>query len=120
MSSRRPNATASRVIDLIADNRAAIAALCDRYGVEALDVFGSAVTGAFDEGASDVDFIARFADTSPGFANRYLDFAEALERLLGRPVDVMFDRPIENPYLRRSIESSREKVFERAPRQEAL
>jgi predicted nucleotidyltransferase len=120
MDSRRAEVTTSRAIDLIAHNRAAIAALCDRYGVEALDVFGSAATGAFDETSSDVDFIARFADTSPGLANRYLDFAEALERLLGRPVDVMYDRPIMNPYLRRSVEASREKVFERAAREETV
>lgn len=120
MVSRRPHTVTSRVIDLITDNRASIAALCDRFGVETLDVFGSAARGTFDAESSDIDFIARFGDTSPGLANRYLDFAEALERLLDRPVDVMFDRPITNPYLRRSVESSRERVFERASREEAI
>jgi len=81
--------------------------------VERLDLFGSVVMGTFDEQSSDVDFSARISDMSPGLANRYLDFTEALERLLGRPVDVMFDQPITNPDLRRSIEASREKVFER-------
>lgn len=108
------------MIGLVAERQAAIAALCQQYGVESLDVFGSASTGAFDEQTSDVDFIVTFSDMSPGIANRYLDFAEALEQLLGRSVDVMFDRPIENPFLRRTVNASRENVFERRSRQEIV
>ncbi len=108
------------MIPLVTVNRSAIADLCVRYGVESLDVFGSAATGAFDEVSSDIDFIVTFVDMSPGIANRYLDFAEALERLLGRPVDLMFDQAISNPYLRRTVEASRKNVFERAPRQAAV
>ncbi len=78
--------------------------------MSSLDIFGSAVTGAFNE-TSDIDFIVDFADMSPGIANRYLDFAEALERLLGYPIDLMFEGPITNPYLRQSVQSSRERVF---------
>lgn len=108
------------VIRLVSANQEAIAELCLAYGVESLDVFGSAATGTFDEGSSDIDFIVTFADMSPGIANRYLDFVESLERLLGKSVDVMFDRSIENPYLRRSVEASRENIFERTARQEVV
>ena len=99
------------MIDLIASNRSGIADLCRRFGVGSLEVFGSAATGAFRTGESDIDFIVDFADTAPDIANRYLDLAEALERLLGRPVDVMFAGPIANPYLRRTVDASRETVF---------
>ncbi len=78
--------------------------------MSSLDIFGSAATGAFNE-TSDIDFIVDFADMSPGIANRNLDFAEALERLLGYPIDLMFEGPITNPYLRHSVQSSRERVF---------
>ena len=40
-----------------------IGALCRRYGVRRLDLFGSAATGAFDPATSDLDFVAAFADT---------------------------------------------------------
>jgi predicted nucleotidyltransferase len=120
MDASRVHSLTGNAVGLITENREAIAALCDRFGVDALDVFGSVVSGAFKEGSSDVDFIVRFADTSPGLANRYLDFSEALERLLGRPVDVIFDRPITNPYLRRSVEATRERVFERSSRLETV
>lgn len=99
------------MIDLVRQKRDAIADLARAYGVSTLDIFGSAATGAVNEETSDIDFIVDFADMSPGIANRYLDFAEALERLLGRPVDLMFEGPISNPYLRQSVQLSREPVF---------
>lgn len=108
------------MIGLVADKQTAIGALCRQYGVESLDVFGSASTGAFDEQSSDIDFIVKFADLSPGIANRYLDFAEALERLFGRSVDVMFDGPIANPYLKQTVDASRENVFGHQSRQEII
>lgn len=98
--------------------RDAIAALCRAHGVTTLDVFGSVVDGCFDPLRSDYDFIAHFApraDTSLG--RRYLAFTEALERLLGRPVDVMTDRRVENPYLRRAIEATRQRLYDDATAQ---
>jgi predicted nucleotidyltransferase len=57
-------------------------ALCRRFRVARLDLFGSAARGAFNPQTSDLDFIARFEDAGqPGYARRYLDFAEALEHL---------------------------------------
>jgi len=42
---------------------------------------------------------------------RFVAFSDALEALLGRPVDLMTDHPIENPYLRESIASSRRLLY---------
>lgn len=38
----------------------AIRALCRAYGVARLDVFGSAVTAAFDPARSDIDFLVEY------------------------------------------------------------
>jgi hypothetical protein len=77
-----------------------------------LDVFGSAATGAFRDG-SDLDFVATFSDTTPGtYADRYLDFAEALEALFGRKVDLLTERAIRNPYFRRSVDATRQVVYD--------
>ena len=56
-----------------------IADLCQTYGVQKLEVFGSAATGAFDSERSDIVLIVDFADESPGLARRFVAFAEALE-----------------------------------------
>ena len=101
------------MIGLIEQQRDAIHALCQQYGVRRLDLFGSAATGAFDAATSDLDFVATFADTrSPGYADRYLGFAEALEMLFGRPVDVITERAIRNPYFRQAVEASRQPIYD--------
>ena len=98
---------------LIEQHHDAIRALCQKYGVRRLDLFGSAATGAFDPATSDLDFVATFADTrSPGYADRYLGFAEALEMLFGRPVDVITERSIRNPYFRQAVEASRQPIYD--------
>ena len=89
-----------------------IAELCEEFGVERLELFGSAATGEVEE-ANDIDFIVRFADRSLGYATRYLDFAEALEELLDRKVDLVTERSIQNPYFRRSVDASRQVIYDR-------
>ena len=88
--------------------------LCDQYGVSRLEVFGSAVTGTFNPASSDFDFIATFAEKGFGsrYGRRYLSFAEELESLLGRPVDLLTDAPLRNPYFARSVNESRRTIYE--------
>jgi predicted nucleotidyltransferase len=100
------------MIPEIVERRDEIQALCRQYGVIRLDLFGSAATGAFNEETSDLDFVATFVDTQkPGYADRFLDFAEALESLLGRPVDLVTDRSIRNPYFREEVEATRQPIY---------
>ena len=90
-----------------------IIALCKKYGVLRLEVFGSAARGVdFDEERSDVDLIARFDKTHIKFTlSDFFEFAEELEKIMDRKVDLSEDVPIKNPYLRQSINSSRELVY---------
>src|SRR5215213_7146372 len=98
---------------LIEQHREAIRTLCQEYGVRRFDLFGSAATDAFDAATSDLDFVATFADTqSPGYADRYLGFAEALEALFGRSVDVITERSIRNPSFREAVERSRQAIYD--------
>lgn len=85
-----------------------IVALCRGYGVERLEVFGSAADGRFDPNRSDFDFIVRMAPRpQASLARRFLGFIDGLEALLGRRVDVLADGPIDNPYLRQAVDASR-------------
>jgi predicted nucleotidyltransferase len=93
-----------------------IGELCRRYGVERLEVFGSAATDTFDEEMSDVDFVVLFSDEvrrSPDYADTYLDLAWDLEELLGQDVDLVTERSIQNPYFRQSVDASRQVIYER-------
>ena len=90
----------------------AVAALCRRYGVRRLDVFGSAVAGDFDPERSDLDLLVEFEDQTPmPYVNAYLGFQAAMEDLTGRKVDVVSDRSIRNPYFRAMVERQRRPVF---------
>ncbi len=102
------------MIPLIENHRTDVEQACREYGVERLDVFGSAATGRFRERASDLDFIADFGDALPGIADRYLDFAEELERIFGRPVDVLTEDSLRNPIFRHAVERERQRVYERS------
>ena len=94
----------------IATHRAAVAALCARFHVRRLDVFGSAARGTdFDPARSDIDLLVEFdpGQATPTFAD-VLALQDALESLFGRKVDLAMAGAIRNPYLRASIEASRE------------
>ena len=98
---------------IIQRHRKEIAALCQRYRVERLDLFGSAALGRFDDRHSDLDFIVRFADPdAPGVARRFFGLVEALELVLDRPVDLLTDRPFRNPYFASSVAETRQTVYE--------
>jgi predicted nucleotidyltransferase len=96
----------------ITDHREDIARLCERYCVRRLDVFGSATTDQFDPATSDVDFVVEFVDpAAPTYADDYFGLKDALEGLLGRPVDLLTRVSIRNPFLRCRIEGTSMPVY---------
>jgi len=102
------------MIELIDNAKDEIAVLCRQYRIKRLDVFGSAATGEFDPETSDIDFLVDLGGYELGVSGRFLDFANALEQLLGYAIDLVTEDSIRNPYFRRSVERSREPVYERA------
>lgn len=71
-------------------HRDAIAALCRRFGVTRLEVFGSAARGDdFDPARSDVDLLVEFEPGSRRDFAALVEFEEALEAVFGRKVDVL-------------------------------
>ncbi len=97
----------------IADKREVLAALCRRYGVARLEIFGSASRGTdFDPQTSDADFLVEFnRDSGLAPFDQFFDLAEALRDALGRPVDLVESGTVQNPYLRAAIDRSRELVY---------
>jgi predicted nucleotidyltransferase len=97
---------------LLAPHADAIAALCRRYGVARLELFGSAATGQFRPGQSDYDFLMELDLQAEGsLALRLVDFAEALETLLGAPVDLVNPNSIRNRYFAAEVERTRVPVY---------
>ena len=98
----------------LANQLPSIAALCQRYGVAHLELFGSATSTEFNPESSDFDFLVELDKSSPGSpARRWIELAEALEKLLGRHVDLVNPRYIRNPYFAEAVNASRTVVYDR-------
>jgi len=102
-------------LTLIDAHRAAIEALCGRYGVSRLALFGSALRGNPGAAPNDIDLTVEFEETegiSP--AHQYFDFKADLELLLGRPVDLVELRAMQDCRLKRIIQKTQVPVYGRA------
>ena len=98
-----------------------ITALCERYGVEHLELFGSATDADFNTESSDYDFLVELDKQAPGsLARRWIDLAEGLEQLLGRHVDLVNPSYIRNPYFLKAVNNSRTLVYDRQSSQAAV
>lgn len=100
------------MISLVAQKQAEVAALCRKFKVRRLDLFGSAANNRFNDADSDLDFVVSFSDQEPAEYSRcYFSLADALEKLFQREVDLITERSIRNPYFRQAIEQTREPVY---------
>lgn len=91
---------------------AEVSALCHRYGVRKLELFGSATTGTFDPQTSDLDFLVDLdPDGDETLFHRYFDLKEALEVLFGRKVDLVMVGALENPYFIESVNKTRQTIY---------
>ena len=97
----------------ISQSRQAITQLCENLAVRRLDLFGSASQAGVE--AHDFDFIVELFPNQPtSQARRCIALAEGLEALLGKPVDLVTQRSIRNPYFAEAVQGQRMPVYERA------
>lgn len=100
------------MIPLIESRQPDIAALCGRFGVRSLEVFGSAAEGVFDAARSDIDFLVEFdQDDAGSLFHRYFGLQEALAQLFGRKVDLVSASGLRNPYFIAALNKSRQPVY---------
>ena len=78
--------------------------LCDKYHVDKMYLFGSALNSNFNSN-SDIDFLVKFKpiDLAKYFEN-YINFKENLKKLVGREIDLVEQQTLKNPILISSIE----------------
>ncbi len=95
--------------------------LSEKFSVEKLYLFGSAGTDHFNK-ESDIDFLVSFQEDIPlgNFADNYFDFHDRLEAMLKREVDLITEKSIKNPYLARSINSTKKIIYDRESQKVSL
>lgn len=89
--------------------------LAEAYGVARLEVFGSAMTDAFDPGKSDVDFIVHYPDDYEfgSFLKRYLDLEEAISEVLERPAQLVMTSALKHDRFRQNAARTRTLIYDR-------
>jgi len=91
-----------------------IGELCQSYKVEKLYAFGSVVSNHFNSKTSDIDFIVELGSLPPVEKGESLmNFWTDLEELFSRRIDLLSDQPIKNPFLRKSVEETKQLIYER-------
>ena len=100
------------MIAQIESHRPEIEALCRKYRVAYLEVFGTAATADFDPRKSDIDFLVTFEPLETGpLASAYFGLLSELGRVFGRHVDLVTPGAIRNPYFRQGIDNTRKLIY---------
>lgn len=92
-----------------------LAAICRANAVRGLYLFGSALTERFDQKhASDLDFYVEMEAPLPPLerGENLLRLWNELESLFGRPVDLLTDTAVQNPFLLRQINSTKVLLYD--------
>ena len=100
------------MVAIVEDKREAIAALCRKYGVVRLFVFGSALRDDFRPGESDIDLLVEFGPMGGhAKAHAYFDLLDELSTLLGTKVDLVMAGAVKNRYIARDIERTKREFY---------
>ena len=98
---------------LIELNMDRIIALCKKYKVAKLWVFGSILTPHFND-ESDVDLSVSFDKEKiklEDYADNYFDFMDELRSIFQRDIDLVCDDSARNPYFRKSLDSTKILIY---------
>lgn len=97
---------------VIEEKRRELELVCRRRHVRRIELFGSATRPDFDPASSDLNFLVTFEDLDPNsYADTYFGLLEDLQKLFQRPVDLVVESSIRNPYFRQAVEATRTLVY---------
>jgi uncharacterized protein len=96
---------------LLQENIENIKDLCISHNVSSLFAFGSVCTDKFND-ESDIDFLISFKPMDYGdYADSYFELADKFENILKRPVDLITDKSLSNPYFIESINQTKTLIY---------
>jgi uncharacterized protein len=95
---------------IIEQHKHDIAKICADLRVKRLDIVGSAARDDFRPEKSDIDVLVEFEGVDRLF-DRYFDLKKRLEHQLGRQVDVIQESAVRNPFVRKSLDQDRVRIY---------
>lgn len=98
-------------MESFAPHRKELEELCERHQVKTLYAFGSVLGSNFHE-ASDLDLLVDFKEIDlKDYADNYYDFKYSLQELFQRPIDLIEEKAIKNPYFREVVDETKTLVY---------
>jgi uncharacterized protein len=96
---------------LIESHSVDIQRLCVLYNVKTLYAFGSVVSDLLND-SSDVDFVVDFENIDlKNYADNYFNLKFSLQDILKRPIDLLEERALKNPYFKQAVNNQRKLVY---------
>lgn len=93
------------------EHKKEIQQLCEWNKVKYLYSFGSVNTSQFSR-ESDIDLLVDFTVDDPlEYTDHYFELKFALEKMFNRPVDLLENKALKNPYLKESIDKSKVLIY---------
>ena len=87
--------------------------LCKIHNVKYLYAFGSSTNDKFDKEKSDIDLLVEIDDPDPiERGDKLLSLWDTFETFFQRKVDLLTESSIRNPYLRKSIDSTKVLIYD--------
>lgn len=87
--------------------------LCSAHKVKYLYAFGSSTTNKFDFDKSDIDLLVEIDTQDPvERGEKLISLWDTFEEFFHRKVDLLTEASIRNPYLRKSIDSSKVLLYD--------
>ena len=87
--------------------------ICESLNIKRMNVFGSAVSGKFNE-ESDIDFLIKFSEELTGeqYAENYFKLHYKLREIFKREIDIITESTLSNPFFIESVNKSKELIYE--------
>jgi predicted nucleotidyltransferase len=99
--------------DEILKNQKDFMVLCKNHNVKYLYAFGSSVSEKFDVNKSDIDLLVEIESNDPiERGEKLLSLWDLFELFFRRKVDLLTDSSIRNPFLRKSIDSTKVLIYD--------
>jgi predicted nucleotidyltransferase len=97
--------------DIIDKNIDKIIAVCKQRHILTLFAFGSVLTEKFNP-KSDIDLLASFQPLEWGeYADNYFQTVDSFEKIFNRPVDLVTDKSLSNPYFINAVNTTKKLIY---------
>jgi len=107
-------------MNIVEQNIDQVSKLLEQYNVDNMYLFGSVLTNDFSP-TSDIDFLVNFGQVKlENYFDNYIGLKSSLEDFFNRSIDLVEEKTVKNPILRRSIDRNKKLIYGRTHREMAV